>query len=144
MIRTPPKSTSPDTLFPHTTRFRSQRNYRAARDQRADRSDKARSVHQRARGKRSPARAFAGDQRDIFFECLWNGAEQLLCVELGLAHVIMTPHHALGHSGRTTSIDEKQIGGRAWDAERRTCTLLRASLIMDRKGRDRSQPHKSD
>src|SRR3546814_16364004 len=90
-------------------------NYRAAKHQRADRSDKARSVHQRARGKRAPARAFAGDQRDIFFECLWNGAEQLMCVELGLAHVIMTPHHALGHSGRTTRIDAKQLGGRACD-----------------------------
>src|SRR3546814_1177123 len=84
----------------------------------------------------APARAFAGDQRDIFFECLWNGAEQLLCVELGLAHVIMTPHHALGHSGRTTRIDEKQIGGRACDAERRSVPLLRESLIVDRKGRD--------
>ncbi len=114
----------------------SKSNDRATRHERTDRSDETRPVHQRTGGKGTPPRALTRDQRNIFFECLRYRAQQLLRVELRFAHVVVPPHDALGHTGRATCIDEKEIVGRACDAERRTVPVLRECLVRDRKRRD--------
>ena len=112
-----------------------QRDDGPARHERADSSNEPGSMHQRAR-RQSDARKLALlHQGHHFLHGLGNRTQQLLRVELSLAHIIVSPHHALGHAGGTACIYEQQVIGRTLDIERRAVTFYKF-FVRKREGSD--------